>query len=144
MEGLWDRCDLGPNPIFYSYFPKNFTVIFIYGSEGSLEPLFYTWSPPYQDSHVVNPWRGGRLCPELTATSKAKGFLSCPRSEYECGERIALTPFFCVLSLCCLHPGCFLICRKISHGPALALKIEICQPWPSSLHAILSKLSAMP
>lgn len=53
-----------------------------------------------------------RRCQELTATSKAKGFLSCPRSEYGCGEIIALMPFFFVFSLCCSHPGCFLIHRK--------------------------------
>lgn len=97
LEVLWDRCILGSNSIFYSCFLKGFTVILICDSEGSLESVFYTWSPFYQDS--LNSWRGGRVCPELTATSKAKSFLSCPRFDYECVENHSDSLLFCALSL---------------------------------------------
>lgn len=67
--------------------------------------------PPFLS--VLNPWSGGRLCPQMTASSKAKGFLSCPRrSEYGCRERIVLTSFLSTLTLCCLHSGSFLVYRK--------------------------------
>lgn len=115
LEVLWDRCILGSNSIFYSCFLKGFTVILIYGSEGSLESVFYTWSPFYQDSLVINSWRGRRVCPELTATSKAKSFLSCPRFDYECVENHSDPLLFCA-------PSLLFVCR-------LFLNLQEEKPW---------------
>lgn len=90
-----DKCDLGSNPTCYGSSPKDFTAPFMYGSEGPAEPDFCTWpTPSCRSFHVLNPWRGRRLCSQLSVISKAKGFLSCPRrSEYGCEERIVLIPF---------------------------------------------------